>query len=263
MWHQHRWFVAAELAYLLLAAVVSPLLPAIISRTPLGAAEVPTAAPYLCFPIVLIVTHWIGAFALASADGKQFSFPSHMFVLPVRTRTLVVWPMLYGCAALTCLWWFIACLILRPGGIPAPLWWPAAMLAALLTMLQALSWTPFTQNWLRLVLAGPVLAVLGLIVPLVIAGVPELFITGILLVLVGLSFAISLMTVSLGRRGDSIDWRLASRVLEWATVCRSPSRHPFASPAAAQVWSEGAATGSAAGLSSASCSSRRSVWSGT
>jgi hypothetical protein len=239
MWHPHRWFVAAELAYLLLAAVVSHLLPALFRRTTLDATEIPTATLHLCMPVSLIIVHWVAIFQLTSTDFKSLGFPTFMFVLPVRTQTLVAWPMLYGCVALASLWLFIACLILRPVGIAVPLWGPAAALAAGLTMLQALSWTPFTQNWLRIVLAGPLfLAWLSGIGLLLYAEVPQVFITVVLLGVVALCYTVAVRAVARNRRGDNIEWRRASRIIERATVRRLPSRHPFASPAAAQVWFE-------------------------
>ena len=238
-WHPHRWFVAAELAYLLLAAVVSHLLPALFSRTTLDATEIPTATLHLCMPVSLIIVHWVAIFQLTSTDFKSLGFPTCMFVLPVRAQTLVAWPMLCGCVALASLWLFIACLILRPVGITVPLWGPAAALAAGLTMLQALSWTPFTQNWLRIVLAGPLfLACLSGIGLLLYAEVPEVFITVVLLGVVALCYTVAVRAVARNRRGDNIEWRLANRIIELVTVRRSPSRHPFASPAAAQVWFE-------------------------
>lgn len=239
MWHQHRWFVAAELAYLLLAAVVSPLLPAILSRTPLGVEEVPTAAQHLCLPFGLIIVHWVAIFQITSTDLKRIGFPKHMFVLPVRTQTLVAWPMLCGSAAMAGLWLFFACLVLRPAGIIAPLWWPAAALAAGLTMLQVLSWTPFTQNWLRIVLAVPLSLVwLGGIGLLLLAEVPGVFSTGVLLGVVALCHVVAVRAVARSRRGDDIEWRFASRLIEWATALRTSTRHPFASAAAAQIWFE-------------------------
>ena len=72
-----------------------------------------------------------------------------MFILPVRTRTLVFWPMASGCLTVAVVWLINACLVFRAAGIAAPLWWPAATLATLLAAFQALSWTPFAQRWLH------------------------------------------------------------------------------------------------------------------
>ncbi len=239
MWHQHRWFVAAELAYLLLAAAVVHLLPALFRRASLDATEIPLAVQHLCLPVGLIIVHWIAIFQLTNTDSKQIGFPAHMFVLPVRSRALVACPMFVGCLAMACLWLFFACCLLRPAGIAASLWWPAAALASVLTMLQALSWAPFTQNWVRIVVAVPLsVAWLGGIGLLLLSELPEVFISGVLLAVAALFHGLAVAAVARNRRGDNIEWRLAGRVLEWATVRRSPSRHPFASGAAAQVWFE-------------------------
>jgi len=239
MWHQHRWFVAAEVAYLLLAAMLSHWLPELFRRASLDATEIPLATQHLCLPIGLVIVHWIAIFQLTNTDSKYIGFPAHMFVLPVRTRALVACPMLVGCVAMGCLWLFWAGLILRPVGIAAPLWWPAGALAAGLTTLQALSWAPFTQNWLRIFLAVPLcLAWLGGIALLLLAEVPEIAMTGVLVGAAVLCYAAAVAVVARHRRGDNIEWRLAGRIVEWISLWRWRSRPVFASPAAAQVWFE-------------------------
>ena len=239
MWHQHRWFVAAELAYLLLAAMLSHWLPDLFRRASLDATEIPMATQHLGLPIGLVIVHWIAIFQLTNTDLKNVGFPGYMFVLPVRTRALVGIPMLVGSVAMAGLWLFFAGLILRPVGIAAPLWWPAAAFVAGLTMLQALSWTPFTQNWLRIAAAVPLILVgIGGIALMLWTGMPEFFMTGALLGAAAGCYAAAVAAVARNRRGDNIEWRLAGRILEWINHCRSTSRRPFASPAAAQVWFE-------------------------
>jgi hypothetical protein len=239
MWHQHRWFVAAELAYLLLAAMLSRALPDLFRRVSLDATEIPLALQHLSLPISLVIIHWVAIFQLTSTDFKSIGFPTHMFVLPVRTQVLVACPMFVGCVAMACLWLFWAGLIMRPVGIAAPLWWPAAGLAAGLTMLQALSWAPFTQNWLRIAAAVPVSLVwIGGIALMLLAEVPEVVMTGVLVGAAVLCYGLAVAAVARNRRGDNIEWRLAAHIVEWINLCRSPSRQPLASPAAAQVWFE-------------------------
>ena len=56
--------------------------------------------------------------------------PRHRFVLPVRTHTLVFWPMLYGWIVAGTLWLVTAGLIYRSSGFQTPLLLPALGLAA-------------------------------------------------------------------------------------------------------------------------------------
>ena len=75
--------------------------------------------------------------------SKGSVFPTHMLVLPVRTRALVGWPMLYGTAIHAGLWVLLATTVLRPGGIDSPLVWPAVVLSAVGAWVQAIAWSPF------------------------------------------------------------------------------------------------------------------------
>ena len=73
-----------------------------------------------------------------------------MLVLPVRTRTLVFWPMLYGSLGVVLLWLFTAVLVCGPSGYSAPILLPCLALAALMAWVHSLAWLPITNHLLRL-----------------------------------------------------------------------------------------------------------------
>jgi hypothetical protein len=239
IWRGWRWGLVAGWAYLLLAAVAVRLLPDVLRHTHPGDITLPKAGQLLAFPCTFILIHLLVVFSITGADIKERGYWSTMFVLPVRTRTLVAWPMIWGCLALGSGWLFIAVLILRPTGNAVPLVWPVAALAAGLTLLQALSWTPVAQNWLSIVFAVLLFLALGTVIALVaVFKVPEPMATVIFLVLLPLACAAGLHGVVLARRGDTHDWgawnRLVARIAAW----RKPAEHPFRSAARAQFWFE-------------------------
>ena len=239
IWRGWRWGLILGGAYLLAAAVAARLLPDYLRRTPGGEAFLPNAGVELALPCILLAIHLAAAFSLTGADLKERGYWKTMFVLPVRTRTLVAWPMIWGSLALGCVWLFIAFLILRPLGHSVPLVWPIAALAAGMTLLQALSWMPLAQPWLSIVIAVPPLVILAMIVAAVaIFAVPEPIATGIFLGLLPLTYLACLRGVAAARRGDAFDWRLWNRLVAWAAAWRKPAEHPFRSAARAQFWFE-------------------------
>jgi hypothetical protein len=226
-------------AYLLVAAVVAHLLPGLVRNMPGGEYFLPNAGAELALPCILIGIHLAAAFSLTGADLKERGYWRTMFVLPVRTRALVAWPMLWGSLALAFVWLFVALMIFRPTGTTVPIVWPIAALVAGMTLLQVVSWMPLAQPWLSIVLAVPLLSILAAGAALVaILGVPEPIATAIFAALVPLHYAAGLRFVAAARRGDAFDWRLWNRLVDWLAVMRQPSEHPFRSAARAQLWFE-------------------------
>src|SRR5208282_6497027 len=99
IWRGWRWGLIVGWAYLLLAAVAARLLPDILRHTHLGDMTLPKAGQLLAFPCEFILIHLLAVFSITGADIKERGYWSKMFVLPVRTRTLVAWPMVWGCLA--------------------------------------------------------------------------------------------------------------------------------------------------------------------
>ncbi|MGA2255277.1 MAG: hypothetical protein ABSG53_11490 [Thermoguttaceae bacterium] len=239
IWRGWRWGLIVGWAYLLLAAVVAGLLPDIFRHTHLGDVTLPKAGQLLAFPCTFILIYLLVVFSITGADIKERGYWSTMFVLPARTRTLVAWPMIWGCLTLGSGWLFVAGLILRPTGNAVPLVWPVAALAAGLTLLQALSWIPVAQNWLSIAIAVPLFLALATVIALLaVFKVPEPIATGIFLGLLPLTCTAGLHGVALARRGDRYDWGTWNRLVAWIAAWRKPAEHPFHSAARAQFWFE-------------------------
>jgi hypothetical protein len=235
-----RWGLFAAAAFLLLAILLSHLLPKHWTIQ-FDVSPVPAVGWFLGVSSVFVNIMLVAVFSMSGADARDLTFSKHMFVLPVRTSTLVAWPMLSGCLTVAAVWLLNACLVFRSGGIAAPLWWPAAALALFLATFQALSWTPFVQRWLHVVwtagvLMSPLFAILlGLIFDVRLS---EPTGAAILVGLIPVAYVAALSGVGRARRGDPYDWRAWGRFVEWIARRRPAATHPFRSLSRAQLWYE-------------------------
>jgi hypothetical protein len=217
-------------------------------------------------PLMFGLLYLMAVFTHPEADvaATRSGYPAYLWVLPVRTWELVLWPMLYGTTAIALAWIGLACFILSPLGMHAPVGWPAAMFAALLACMQALFWCPIGLPYLRVSLALvalPVLASVGLIGWQ--SGVSPTTLTAGFLGLIPPACLAAIAGLSTARRGDSPEWRwlpsgalssLGSRLSarqRQGLAARQSGMHPslpraerretrdvFSSPAQAQLWLE-------------------------
>ena len=153
LWLRLRWGAAATVIYLFALSVAAQFLPAdpmIMALTLLTAA----------------IAHLLHVFTLGPADFgvKSSGYPANMFVLPLRTRTLTGWPIVYGAATFAMLWVLVVTLVLKPIGFSPPVLWPAAIAAASAAWVQAIGWAPFPTPFARV----PVLALAA--IPLILLG---------------------------------------------------------------------------------------------
>ena len=93
-------------------------------------------------PLIGVFGHFMNSLLFVEDVGSLSSgYPRRMYSLPVPTRTLVIWPTLYGSApSRRSGWRRRACL--SPWGSRVPVLLPAVGLAALMAWFQALSWSP-------------------------------------------------------------------------------------------------------------------------
>jgi hypothetical protein len=190
--------------------------------------------------------------------ARESCFPAGFFRLPVRTGSLVVWPMVYGAAVAVLMWLFTAWFILRPWlallDDSVPLLWPAMVATASLAWIQTLLWTPFGLRGLRLLLLSAL--PLGLIAAPGIsvyfnrywqgdrtAGISEGYVAAMYAGLTLIAWPLSYVGVKHARRGDVPDWGAYLQPLRQLARWLPTRKSPFISAARAQAWFEWRLTG--------------------
>jgi hypothetical protein len=245
---RNRWVLSVSGAYFLLAIFLSHVLPANLYLQFGEDGGSVILGFFLGIPFCWMITLLAATFSLSGTEVKESGFTPQMRVLPVRTSTLVAWPMMGGCLAVMVAWWVAASLVFRPAGAPAPLWWPGAALALCSALFQAVSWTPFAQRWLQTVVTVSVfmaLFFLGMLLAIALEVAPsanlhltEPLIAAAMIAPIPLLYVVALSGVAKARRGEAYDWGLWNRLVEWAAVRRPAAMHPFSSAARAQLWFE-------------------------
>jgi hypothetical protein len=235
VWTRHRRGLTVLAGYWLLLAVLAHALPA-------SAVGSELVVPLFVLPGIVAVVYLLGIFSFsmeARLEMPGSGFPARLWALPLPTRALVGWPMLWGTSAMALAWLVLAGGALRPCGFEVALWWPAVVLAAALAWLQAVAWSPFPLSWLRPLAAVGILTAIA-VAPLFCGAldVPEwVTLTG-LAALLPAAYFVAVAGVARARRGDvrPVDWTAwlarfdPERYLE--------GRRPFASAGRAQLWME-------------------------
>ncbi len=234
LWRQHRWQATVAVVYFIIVAVAAHMLPNDLYYHVLTLA---LAVPLSAVPVYLALAFTYGSEADLSA--RESIYPSWMLTLPVPSRALAGWPMLYGTATMAVAWLLAAELLVRPRGFEAPLCRPALTLAAGLAWLQALFWLPMGLPWIRPLVAVVLMSVLVILPGAYSAGsVSEGAILAWLAVQLPVAYSVAVVGVSRSRRGDIPNWRWSAGGMRGLSG-RSPRRRkPFASPAKAQCWLE-------------------------
>lgn len=218
-WWRHRWGLAAGIVYLFAAVATVALVPPEVRTGNLGLN--------LTVSSLAVLLHLMVVFSFGfetDLANKDSGYPPRMFVLPLATRTLVRWPMFGGLISVSLVWLVIAGLVLRPCGFGF-VWWPWACLTALLAVLQALAWMPFSSSYQRLVVVLLLAGVAALAAMGLIWLVAPTAVFASLFVAVWLSgYRLALAAVARARRGDPVRWPWSTLVLKLA----SGERHSVA-----------------------------------
>jgi hypothetical protein len=241
IWRRHRWVLIAGAVWLVAVSILCHAM----SDGVLFGVRLLVHEHVVLFMLLLgispLVCGLLPLFAYAcDADiaGRESAFPARMFTLPMTTRALVGWPMLYGTAAIALAWLAVASFVLRPGGMNVPLGWPAVFLASCLAWVQALSWRPFGLPGLRMAAAILTISLLVAVTGLWVAGLPEVVVSLLLGSTILPAYAVAVAGVARARRGDQPDcpWLVgwARTVAGWF----SARGRTFGSPSGAQVWFE-------------------------
>ena len=236
LWRQHRWvFTALAAAFALVCAakllVLGPAYP-IRLDPPNGTAA------FVIVPVTVTWFVFVGAFSYGFAGdltARQSMYPARLLVLPVKTRALAGWPMLYGVAASAALW-LMTVLMLRATGTatPIPLVWPALLMSGYLAWTQACMWMPYGVRGLRVGVAVLWLAAIDAVVLVALhVHASDLRMIEILAPQIPLAYLAACAAVARARRGDVPDW---TRVFAGSGRTREAAR--FASALRAQIWFE-------------------------
>jgi hypothetical protein len=194
-------------------------------------------------PLLLGFLYLIALFTNPEADlsSARSGYPSYMLTLPVRTRDLVFWPVLFGVITSGAAWLIAACLIFRPLGLAAPVIWPAALLALTCAWVQALFWTPLRVPGLRILAAGLLIPIV-VVISVVAQESPGASwgITLASVILIPAAYLIALEGVARARRGDTPPQFSLAIPLRRGKAEGSFSliSQPFQSRLKAQIWAD-------------------------
>jgi hypothetical protein len=236
---RHLWVLLLLAGYFLVLAalklILGPAAPVTLDP-PDGRVGVALA------PLSVTFFYLLAAFSFGLAGdlaARQSIYPARMFALPVTTRALSGWPMLYGAAVMASLWLGTA-LLARAWDVHLPFVWPALLLVVSLAWTQALTWIPYGLPGLRVIVVVLWLTALDAVVLLAIHyQASEPLMVAILAPQLPLAWLTARSALARARRGDLPDWgkKLTRRErIEGEALTRQPD--PFASPARAQTWFE-------------------------
>ena len=238
---QHRVAFVSLAAYLIafVAIKVFVLAPEYVLRIdpPNGLAA------FIIVPVCSMMFYLVGVFTFGlSGDlaARPSIYPAYKLTLPITTRALAGWPMLYGTASMFALW-LITALLLRWASTRAfvvPLVWPGLLAATYLAWTQAFMWMPYGLRGVRVVLAVIFLTAVDAIVFIAIEKeARELTMIALLAPQLPFAYLLAWIAVRRARRGELPDWsiRLPRRT---ANVAVTVSEGSFASPSRAQLWFE-------------------------
>jgi hypothetical protein len=195
-------------------------------------------------PLIAIFTYVLNATIFAQEPGNlTSSYPRHMLVLPVQSRSLVFWPMFFGSMIAVCLLIVTVKIVYRSSGLAIPLGLPALALVVIVSWFQAIAWLPLKVRWVRALISFFAALALGsLPLWIIIRADPKahLLVAGVLLAYLLAAYALAFTAVRADRRGDS--WQIwfskgtARRSVSQPERMRSV--RPFRSTATAQYWYE-------------------------
>jgi hypothetical protein len=228
---QQRWLFWPSAAYLALISLVCPLLPAHWRSEDLGISLVLIlVAPTV--PLVACLADGHGRL-----EGRSSCYPRRRFTLPVPAAVLAGPSLLLGTVVVVTAWLLCAGCVLRPCGIPASVFWPAAAMAAGLAWLQALMWSPFRWPGLRLLIMSVLVFVLwvGSIV-LMALNVSEATLTACLAALVPPAYVAAVVAVARARHGAG--WEEPGSIEAGALNDFAEPLPAFSSSLWAQLWLE-------------------------
>jgi hypothetical protein len=195
-------------------------------------------------PLIGVFSYVLNATVFAQDAGSlASSYPRHMMVLPVKSRTLVFWPMVFGSLLAVGVLVVTVKIVYRSSGLAIPLGLPALAMVVIIAWFQAIAWFPLKVRWIRALIAAFTTLGLGsLPVWILVQGGPEaqLRVAVVLLAYLVTAYPLAFAAVRSERRGDSWHLGFSSKMdrsgVDWAY--RNQAARPFQSAALAQLWYE-------------------------
>jgi len=225
---RHRWGLMAVLATILILGTIK-----FAVRPQLNDATFPLLLP---IPLGAMSLYLLAVFTFGlSGDlaARESMYPPRMLTLPVSSAGLAGWPMLYGCASMTLLWFATRTVCLFPSGFAVPKYWPALFASTLLAWTQALTWMPYPFRGMRIVIAiGLLLSIDVVVLTALYSKASERTMLLLLAPFLPLAYIAAVAAVRRARWGGGPYWGFAP------TLTRSAALRDFRSPARAQLWFE-------------------------
>jgi hypothetical protein len=235
IWTRHRLGISISGVCLLAMAVAFPPVLRSFDTTSVFVATM--------IPVALLFAYVANSLIFSEEVGSLTSgYPRRMLTLPVKNRSLTLWPTLIAVVSVAGLWLAIALLIYRRAGYRPPIILPALGLAVAMTWNQTACWLPFKSH-----VAKSYVILVGLYLFLGLPG--WLFVGSYLshtsalwLGIVELLGMLLLATQGLAsdRRGDVWSLGMESLAAWWSPFLDRLSLRPraFHSTAEAQYWYE-------------------------
>lgn len=247
IWARHRLLVFAIVGVLLTAGVVNWSVVRGSEWEMFG-----RNLGFVLLTVVMFATFGVFHFTEGQRKGGFGRFPGRMFTLPISTRALVAWPMIYGVLGVVLVYLFSVVTVFRPLGVDALIVLPSLYLACALTGFQAVVWTIPEHRYLKLFLLSCFVTVLAIgwmfFHPNIIAGTLiewgytgdpnwfEFWLYSALIAVVPGCFAISWYRIHQQRQGGDGRTGWISRIRVRIAECFFVRRKPFTSAASAAFW---------------------------
>ena len=238
IWGRHRWGLAGALVILAGICALPQAYPPDKLTSNVGSTGMPFMMTILMpFGFVMLYLAYVFSHAELGKHTSSSGFPPWMFVLPVCTPWLVLWPMLSAAVTVAAAWLAVGWFALNKVGLDVPLLWPALGLACTLVWIQAIDWSPL--GFLKPLAACAVLA--GLWTGLLLDDTHDATFATLPVILL-LGFVAGSAGVSWLRRGGR--GRGFTLVVAPALRQRIGSVRRFSTPQRAQFWLEWRRNGS-------------------
>lgn len=258
MWGRNRWGILAFGAGWLILCFWANALPQGADHEPVFLLSISVFAVAILYLMSIVLNTEFRTSAMMAG------YPSRMFALPVRTRSLVAWPMIYGVAALFTMWGAAKLSLWQPVGEDAS-WWVPPILAVGLLWFQATCWAVPGNVSIKVVAACIILPLLKygleliaygvMVLPLHIDGKTkfghwllatffvdrnprQLTIITFSAIFAPLAYLVAVFGVARDRRGSRPNWRPIAWLRDQLVALLLKRTRPFSSAKHAQRWLE-------------------------